>query len=121
MNRLIPYYRARSYSPTLGRFMSRDPLRKAELRQRPNLYWYIKNNAPNALDPTGQVCCPKDMQDTGKAYKQCIANADTSYANIVKSETAGYDFTINKLKEARQHEEDYIVMPAYIYLINYAN
>jgi RHS repeat-associated protein len=38
MNRLIPYYRARYYSPTMGRFISRDPLENAEQSQEPNLY-----------------------------------------------------------------------------------
>jgi len=46
-------YRARYYSPTMGRLISRDPLEDAELTQGPNLYWYVQNNAPNALDPSG--------------------------------------------------------------------
>jgi len=57
-NRLISYYRARYYSPNLGRFISRDPYidkngAGAELTQGPNLYWYVQDNAANQVDPMG--------------------------------------------------------------------
>jgi RHS repeat-associated protein len=93
----IYYYRARYYSPQIGRFLSRDPLGSptmmadalgstsgpsviarslwqlafetayssgnsssdpmgsAELKQGPNLYWYVRDNAVNVVDPTGLV------------------------------------------------------------------
>ena len=47
------HYRARAYSPVLGRFISRDPLSEAELSQGPNLYAYVGNNPGNHLDPLG--------------------------------------------------------------------
>jgi len=53
MNRQIPYYRARYYSPNIGRFISRDPLTNAERSQGPNLYWYVGDNSTNKLDPLG--------------------------------------------------------------------
>ncbi|MCE0498141.1 MAG: RHS repeat-associated core domain-containing protein [Methylacidiphilales bacterium] len=95
----IYYYRARYYSPNIGRFLSRDPLgspidirrnayrlsvinkslfrlyfgmldpsgnvassldrlkrepmRSAELKQGPNLYWYVDDNPTNWNDPFG--------------------------------------------------------------------
>ena len=62
----IYYYRARYYVPQLGRFLSRDPLGSplmmgdvaepfgsAELSQGPNLYWYVKDNPINRVDPLG--------------------------------------------------------------------
>jgi RHS repeat-associated protein len=49
----IYYYRARYYSPQIGRFISRDPLRNAEQRQGPNIYEYVWDNPVNAVDPTG--------------------------------------------------------------------
>ena len=47
------YYRARYYSPILGRFISRDPLSGAEFSQGSNLYAYVANNGVNYFDPWG--------------------------------------------------------------------
>ncbi len=44
------YYRARYYSPSLGRFLQRDPLSYAA---DSNLYRYVINNPVNAIDPLG--------------------------------------------------------------------
>ena len=55
---LIYFYRARYYSPQIGRFISRDPLENAELSQGPNLYGYVKGSPINQLDPTGRDCDP---------------------------------------------------------------
>lgn len=43
----------RAYSPIYGRWLSRDPLNNAELRQGPNLYLYVNNDPLNAVDPLG--------------------------------------------------------------------
>jgi RHS repeat-associated protein len=47
---LAPY---RGYSPSLGRWISRDPIANAELSQGVNLYWYVSNNSCNSIDPMG--------------------------------------------------------------------
>lgn len=44
------YYRARFYSPILGRFLSPDPSGYAA---SPNLYVYVNNDPINNVDPTG--------------------------------------------------------------------
>jgi RHS repeat-associated protein len=51
--------RFRAYDPGLGRWLSRDPLRKAEEKEGPNLYAYVANNPVNAVDPLGLKtgCC----------------------------------------------------------------
>lgn len=47
------YYRARIYSPSLGRFLSMDPLGLAAGDY--NLYRYVFNNPVNFVDPTGKL------------------------------------------------------------------
>jgi RHS repeat-associated protein len=47
----LTHYRA--YDPELGRWLSRDPLEDAEMREGPNLYAYVANNPVNLVDPDG--------------------------------------------------------------------
>src|SRR5438270_13304146 len=43
----------RSYDPDLGRWLSRDPLKAAEMQEGPNLYGYVRNEPTNHRDPSG--------------------------------------------------------------------
>ena len=43
----------RAYNPTLGRWMSRDPLENAEISQGPNLYFYAENDPIRNTDRLG--------------------------------------------------------------------
>ncbi|HRN82634.1 MAG TPA: RHS repeat-associated core domain-containing protein [Nitrosomonas europaea] len=47
------YYKARFYSPALGRFLQTDPIGTADDL---NLYAYVRNNPINLTDPSGE--CP---------------------------------------------------------------
>jgi len=53
------YYKARYYSPELGRFLNQDPI---GYKDSMNLYAYVNDNPVNFVDPSGEV--PNLAQDT---------------------------------------------------------
>ena len=54
------HYKARIYSPTLGRFLQTDPV---GYKDQINLYAYVGNDPVNMLDPTGSMAEKKETEE----------------------------------------------------------
>jgi RHS repeat-associated protein len=65
----------RAYDPDLGRWLNRDPLKDAELKEGTNLFAYVRNTPLNWTDPSGQGLWTyfKCAHIRNKWYRDCFS------------------------------------------------
>jgi RHS repeat-associated protein len=93
------YYKARMYSPALGRFLQTDPVGTADDL---NLYAYVKNNPINFSDPTGMIAASGFASPTSYP-STASANVSVQVPNSApKLDTPAFSMPASQMGDAIQ-------------------
>jgi RHS repeat-associated protein len=85
------YYKARLYSPTLGRFLQTDPIGYDD---GPNIYAYVENDPVNRIDPSGKSCV---KLESGAYSCRVDLNSGKFNERAIRAINAAYTAAVNRL------------------------